>query len=48
MSEYHCGRDVVEMLLVYGNFKLYSEKKEFKVQGITLSAAIERMPEPVP
>ncbi len=48
MSEYHCGRDVVEMLLVYGNFKLYSEKKGFKVQGITLSAAIERMPEPVP
>jgi hypothetical protein len=43
-----CGRDVVKMLLVYGNFKLHSEKKGFKVQGITLSAAIERMPEPVP
>jgi hypothetical protein len=48
MSEYHCGRDVVKMLLVYGNFKLHSEKKGFKVQGITLSAAIERMLEPVP
>ncbi len=48
MSEYHCGRDVVKMLLVYGNFKLHSEKKGFKVQGITLSAAIGRMLEPVP